>query len=222
MRRHDRVYLLPGAGFETPCVEAGGPLWLAARQWIDRGRPLVAARQPVDGARVLLGLGLPLTHDRKRLSIYVDRSSIALVRSPVGVEQCLPRLPAAVADVLRLLYDEIDDCGARLGIFGSLAWEVVSDDAYRHAGSDIDVICDVVDCRQYEIALAALARAQSRLACRLDGELRLPDGKAVAWRELAQADCSAGEKVLVKGEAAPALMPLSEFLASCLSLECAA
>ena len=222
MRRHDRVYLQPGAAFETPCVEAGGPLWLAARQWIDQERPLVAARQPVDDERVLLGLSLPLTHDRKRLSIDVDRSSIAAVRPPVAVGQCLSRLPAAAGDALRLLDDEIAGCGARLGIFGSLAWEVVSGEACRHAGSDIDVICDVVDHRQYEIALAALARAQSRLDCRLEGELRLPDGNAVAWQELAQADCSAGKKVLVKGEAAPALMPLSEFLGSCLSLECAA
>jgi phosphoribosyl-dephospho-CoA transferase len=222
MRRHDRVYLQPGAAFETPCVEAGGPLWLAARQWIDQGRPLVAARQVVDDERVLLGLSLPLTHDRKRLSIYVDRSSVAAVCAPLTAEQCLCRLPAAAADVLRQLEDEIRGCGVRLGIFGSLAWEVVSGEACRHAGSDIDVICDVVDRRQYEIALAALARAQSRLACRLDGELRLPDGKAVAWQELAQADCVAGKKVLVKGEATPALMPLSEFLSSCLSLEYAA
>jgi len=222
MRRHDRVYLQPGAAFETPCVEAGSPLWLAARQWIDKGRPLVAARQSPADRRLLLGLSLPLTHDRKRLSIHVDRSSIAAVHSPLAVGQCLSRLPAAAGDALRLLDDEIAGSGARLGIFGSLAWEVVSGEAYRHAGSDIDVICDVVDRRQYEIALAALARAQSRLACRLDGELRLPDGNAVAWQELAQAGCSAEKKMLVKGEAAPALMPLSEFLNSCLSLECAA
>ncbi len=222
MRRHDRVYLRPGAAFETPCVDAGGPLWLAARQWIDQGRPLVAARQSIADGRLLLGLSLPLTHDRKRLSIYVDRSCVAAVCTPLAAGQCLCRLPAAAADVLRQLEDEIRGCGARLGIYGSLAWEVVSGEAYRHAGSDIDVICDVDDRRQYEIALAALTLAQSRLACRLDGELRLPDGKAVAWPELAQADCSAGKKVLVKGEATPALMPLSEFLGSNLSLEYAA
>jgi phosphoribosyl-dephospho-CoA transferase len=222
MRRHDRVYLQPGAAFETPCVEAGSPLWLAARQWIDQGRPLVAARQSATDGRLLLGLSLPLTHDRKRLSIYVDRSRVAAVCAPLAAEQCLCRLPAAAADVLRQLEEEIRGCGARLGIFGSLAWEVVSGEACRHAGSDIDVICDVVDRRQYEITLAALTRAQSRLAYRLDGELRLPDGNAVAWQELAQAGCSVGKKVLVKGEAAPALMPLSEFVNSCLSLECAA
>lgn len=153
------------------------------------------------------------------LDIRFDRSSIAAVCPPLAAGQCLCRLPVAAADVLRQLEDEIRGCGARLGIYGSLAWEVVSGEAYRHAGSDIDVVCDVDSRRQYEIALAALTRAQSRLACRLDGELRLPDGKAVAWPELAQADCSAGKKVLVKGEATLALMRLSEFLGSCLSLE---
>jgi len=214
MRRHDLVYLHAGAAFMTPCAEEGGLLWQAARDWIDQGRPLVAARQSGDGAYVLLGLSLPLKYDRKRLSIYVEPSAIAEVRPPLGIAQCLTGQPASVADVLLALDEQISRSGARLGVFGSLAWEALSGEAYRHADSDFDVICDVSDTAQQEAALAALAQARMRLACRLDGELRYPDGNAVAWLELSEARLTSGKKVLVKGEKAVELMPVEQLLAS--------
>jgi len=214
MRRHDLVYLHAGAAFRTPCAEVGGLLWQAARDWIDQGRPLVAARQSGDGAYLLLGLSLPLKHDRKRLTIHVEPSAISEVRPPLGIPQCLTGQPASVADVLLALDEQISLSGARLGVFGSLAWEALSGEAYRHAESDFDVICDVSDTAQQETALAALAQARMCLACRLDGELRFPDGNAVAWLELSQASRTSGKKVLVKGEKTVELMPVEQLLAS--------
>ena len=214
MRRHDLVYLHAGAAFTTPCAEAGGLLWQAARDWIDQGRPLVAARQSGDKAHVLLGLSLPLKLDRKRLSIHVEPGAISAVRPPLGIAQCLTGQPDSVAEVLRELDEQIGRSGARIGVFGSLAWEALSGEAYRHADSDFDVICDVSDTAQLETALAALAQARMNLACRLDGELRFPDGHAVAWLELSEAGRTSGKKVLVKGEKSVELMPVEQLLAS--------
>ena len=214
MRRHDLVYLHAGAAFTTPCAEEGGLLWQAARDWIDQGRPLVAARQSVDERYVLLGLTLPLKHDRKKLTIHVDRSAISEVRPPLGIPECLTGQPESVADVLLALDEQISLSGARLGVFGSLAWEALSGEAYRHADSDFDLICDISDVAQHETALAALIQARMGLACRLDGELRFPDGNAVAWLELSEASRTAGKKVLVKGEKTVELMPVEQLLAS--------
>jgi len=214
MRRHDLVYLHAGAAFTTPCAEEGGLLWQAARDWIDQGRPLVAARQSGDEAFVLLGWSLPLKYARKRLTIHVEPSAISEVRPPLGITQCLTDQPASVADVLLALDEQIRLSGARLGVFGSLAWEALSGEAYRHADSDFDVISDVSDAVQLETALASLAQARMSLACRLDGELRFPDGNAVAWLELSEASRTAGKKVLVKGEKAIELMPVEQLLAS--------
>jgi phosphoribosyl-dephospho-CoA transferase len=214
MRRHDLVYVHAGVAFTTPCAEEGGLLWQAARDWINHGRPLVAARQSGDDQRVLLGLSLPLKHDRKRLTIQVEPSAISAVRPPIGIRQCLAGQAESVADVLLALDEQISLSGVRLGVFGSLAWEALSGEAYRHADSDIDVICDVSDLGQLEAALAALAQARKRLPCRLDGELRFPDGRAVAWLELSEAGRTAGKKVLVKGEKTVELMPVEELLAS--------
>jgi phosphoribosyl-dephospho-CoA transferase len=219
MRRHDLVYLRPDADFATACAASGDPNWLAARDWIAAGRPLVAARQPAGSERLLLGLSLPLARQRKRLSITVDRSAIAEIRPPLALGTCLSRLPVEHAEILRRLAAGATCCGAHLGVFGSLAWETLSGENYRHVESDIDLICDVATLAQCDTLLALLQRAASALPCRLDGEMRFPDGQAVAWQEVATQRRQPAALVLVKGEQDVALRPLQDLLAT-LEEEC--
>jgi phosphoribosyl-dephospho-CoA transferase len=214
MRRHDLVYLHPDAPFETPCAEVGDPFWRSARDWIAAGRPLVAARQALASERVLLGLCLPLAQQRKRLSIQVGRSAVAEIRRPLAIEHCCPHLPAVDAEVLRRLATRAATCSARTGIFGSLAWEALSGENYRHAESDIDLIVDVETMAQFDAMLSALQQAAGQLSCRLDGEIRFPDGNAVAWREVAANRASPAAAVLVKGPQEVALQPLQSLLAT--------
>lgn len=214
MRRHDLVYLDRDAAFETPCATAGDSFWLAARDWIAAGRPLVAARQPVGDGPLLLGLSLPLKQQRKRLTIHVDRRAVAGIDAPLAIARCCSRLPVAEAEVLRRLAERAVVCSARLGVFGSLAWEALSGEDYRHADSDIDLICDVATLTQLDAMLAALQLAAGELRCRLDGELRFPDGDAVAWQEFAAYRENPAALVLVKGPHEVGLRPVHALLAT--------
>ncbi|MBS1160214.1 MAG: malonate decarboxylase [Proteobacteria bacterium] len=213
MRRHDLVWLHPSASYTTPCAEPGSAAWSALADWLAAGRPLVAARQTAGATQVQLGLSLPLAQGRQRLSILVEASQIAEVRLPLDTRQCLAGLPAGQAAILLALAERIETSGARLGIYGSLAWEALSGEAYRHAASDIDLICDVANLTQYAIALDALRQAIADFPGRLDGELRLPDGRAVAWQEILMLGKASGKSVLVKGERDVAVQPLSGWLA---------
>ena len=105
-------------------------------------------------------------------------------------------------------------CGASIGIFGSLAWEVLTGEAYRNAESDIDVICDVSTVAQLKAIMAALNETAGRLHCRLDGEVRMPDGLAASWRELAGLAIKPGTRLLVKGPELVGLMSFVELTAS--------
>lgn len=214
MRRHDLVYLDRDAAFETPCAAIGDASWQAARDWIAAGRPLVAARQPAGGGPLLLGLSLPLNQQRKRLTIHVDRRAVAGIDVPLAIARCCSRLPVAEADVLRRLAERAVACSASLGVFGSLAWEALSGEDYRHAESDIDLICDVETMPQFDDMLAALRLAAGELPCRLDGEIRFPDGNAVAWREMAAQRKNPAALVLVKGPHEVGLRPVQALLAS--------
>lgn len=220
MRRHDLVYLQPAAVFATPCAEPGTAFWSAAQQWIAAGRPLVAARQLADSERLLLGLSLPATQQRKRLSVSVERSAIAAIRPPLAIADCLSRLQAGQADVLARLAGQAADCSARLGVYGSLAWEALTEESYRHADSDIDLICDIDHAGQFAALLPALQQAAAALPCRLDGELRFPGGNAVAWREIAGLLGQPGAQVLVKGEHEVGLLPVHALIATLLPEPC--
>jgi phosphoribosyl-dephospho-CoA transferase len=214
MRRHDLVYLRPGAGFDwsgpapiSPAVRTAVAAWIAA------GRPLVAARQPASSPQLLLGLALPLAIQRQRVTLLVDPAAVAEIRPPLSLAACLVRQPAALREVLLTLERALHRAGSSLGAYGSLAWEALSGEAYRHAESDIDLICDIADRAQLETALELFADAAAALPCRLDGEIRLPGGTAIAWRELAAAWEDVRRSVLVKDEQGVALKPLGELLA---------
>lgn len=213
MRRHDRVFLVPGASFRPACAELEPGVQAAVRQWIDAGRPLVAARQASGQAGVLLGLTLPTAQGRHRVGLRVARQDVAATRAPLSVAQCLSRLPATEAEALSHLAASLAKLGVEAGVYGSLAWEVIADAACRHAESDIDLICDVNSLSQLCVTLAALRQCAASLGGRLDGEIRLPNGDAVAWKELERQIDSPQASVLVKGEQAVGLLTVQDFLA---------
>ena len=214
MLRHDLVYLQPEADWQSPCAAPGSPLAQAAQRWLAAGRPLVAARQPADEEMLLLGLTLPTAQERQRLTIRVAATAVERCRPPLQIEQCLHRLPAAHALELGALAERARAGAIALGVYGSLAWEAISGESYRHPASDIDLICDVASEEQLIAALGELERAAARLPCRLDGEIRFPDGNAVAWREILAHLPTPETPVLAKGQRDVALLPLARLIAT--------
>lgn len=213
MQRHDRVYLRPGALFQFQCNQADPQLAARVMAWVAQGRPLVAARQPADGGGLLLGLTLPAAEGRRRLGCRVAAADVLRVEAPLAIPACLARLDAARAVPLARLAAVLQAAGVRAGVYGSLAWECVSGEAYRHALSDVDLICDVASLDALPRCLAALTEAEAALPCGLDGEIRFADGAAVAWKELRAALAGDTTQVLVKGEADVQLLAVEALLA---------
>ncbi|WP_435170174.1 phosphoribosyl-dephospho-CoA transferase MdcG domain-containing protein [Falsirhodobacter sp. 1013] len=170
--RHSFVWLSPDV-----------PLPELAAEWREEGRPfIVASSRPGDGDdTVRLGLALP---GRQRLGLHLPQTALIRVE------------PAPLLEDLRDVHppwtrrlDEIVAI-ARVQAYGSLAWQAMTGLTYLHAGSDIDLLvgpdAGVVD------ALLALPQDP-----RLDGEVRLTDGRAVTIREFN------APRWLVKGHGGP-------------------
>ena len=214
MRRHDLAY--PQAGAACALVGAVSPEARdALRQWLHADRPLVVARQPgPGGARIFLGLTLPPGIQPRRLGVSVTPDAIMSIKPPLLLAHCLETgaLDHA-ADPLRRLLAQCERLEAPVYAYGSVAWEALSGLTYRHAHSDIDLVCDIADACQLPGCLEALQAAQAALPCSLDGEIRFAGTLAVNWKELAQALRNPATRVLAKGNTSVELMTTDALLA---------
>ena len=93
-------------------------------------------------------------------------------------------------------------------VFGSLAWQYLTGEPYVSDRSDVDLLWRPSDIGELRQGMEMLLDWEGRFGLRVDGEIELPDGTAVAWRELAMGP----RTVLVKATAGVALRPLAELL----------
>jgi phosphoribosyl-dephospho-CoA transferase len=211
MKRHDWAYLRAGA---QPAFEPADEATLAfARDWLARGQPLVVARQLEQGGTLALGLALPVEFATRRLACAVDPADVARSRNPLTVDEAAHVLPAQDARALRRFAHAVAGHALQVGVYGSTAWESMSGLRYRHEGSDVDVVCDVASSAGLSTCLAAFSDGTRDFRSRLDGEIRFTGGRAVAWRELAEACAGTASLVLAKSERDVALLSLHRVLA---------
>lgn len=211
LRRHDRVWLAADwpAAVRVPPHAADA---VALADWIAAGRPLIAARpvssDPAGGVR--LGLALP---GRRRVGLVVAAEAIRAVAPPLALQDAAMVAPDNWRGPLAGLAAALHAAGLAPRVFGSLAWQWLGCDGVEGAGAAYLTPTSDVDLLLYPRDRAACVRAGDILdrfaaafpAPRLDGEFVLPDGGAVAWREL----LGGPERILVKHLDRLALRPVT-------------
>lgn len=175
--------------------------------WCRAGLPLVIARgRPDDGAGELrLGLATP---DKRRIGLHVAVDAVAERWGPLPLAEAVESSPQAWQAVLAELVRRALALGVRPAVYGSLAWQHRAGLGYVRPDSDVDLLFAPRDRWQLD-GLLDLLRATGDGSPRLDGEILLPDGAAVAWRELAGRPA----RLLVKGPAEVDLRDLPSVLA---------
>jgi len=154
-----------------------------------------------------LGLALP---SRRRVGVLVARDAIVGWRDPPHLGAALAAAPTAWRLELRDLARRLDAIGVPPRVYGSMAWQHLAADpglVYVTETSDVDLLVRPSSWRAADAALRVLAAAaEASVSPRLDGEVILPDGSGVAWRELAMPR----EQVLVKTPTAARLFRHAE------------
>src|SRR4029453_5109434 len=167
---------MPAIGSTEDAIRA----WIES--WIARGGPLVVTRQnSADETSVALGVVVPAALGSGRIACTIEAAAIARQRGPVTVDEAATVLPTADAGALRRFAAVIADAASQLGVYGSTAWQFLTAEIYRHAHSDLDIICDVASSKGFVACLAAFAEAAIHFPSRIDGEGRFTGGCAVAW-----------------------------------------
>lgn len=208
LRRHDLVWLDPAGPVAHLGVTEAHRAEL--RSWVECRLPLVVGRQDGHPAGLRLGFTLPGTGPRRRVEVRAPRAAIVTHRAPPFLETVLDHAPDAWQAPLHAVARAFRQVGLIPRAYGSLVTQAFTGEACLRPGSDVDL---VIDCRSRAEAEAALAvlEASGDGPPRLDGELRLPHGWAVAWRELAQTRATGGQ-LLAKSDRGVQLMSAEHFL----------
>ncbi|WP_226583632.1 malonate decarboxylase holo-[acyl-carrier-protein] synthase [Acuticoccus sediminis] len=192
--RHDLLRIRPecwGAVLGRATVPADAPA--AARimiaRWAARRWPVVTRRGETaqGGECVSVGVPLPPALGKLRLALEVRLGEIAEPLADVPLAAVTESAKAWFRPQLRA----VCGLGARLGVapsvFGALLWEHLTGCAYVHDGSDADLLWRIHDPRTVPALVEGLTAIERSGPVRLDGEIVLPSGDGVNWRELAEA-----------------------------------
>lgn len=177
--------------------------------WAAQQLPLVVTRQPPElpAGRLAVALAAPLRWERQRLALQIGRSAVARWGEFPLAGQATDLLPLAARAPWRALCADLQAVGVQAHVYGSYGWQLLSGLDHVRASSDMDLWVGVADAAQADAVCACLQRFASP-ALRLDGELLLAHGGAVAWREWAAWRQGAVRSLLVKSLDGCTLGPL--------------
>ena len=209
IRRHDLIFVSPAGWRSLLATRRDLAVEPLVSLWVDRGWPMVG-RRPLSGETdgVPLGLPLPPSAGKKRLSLLMQAEGIVSASPPPALKSARGAAPPAWRPTLDALGEFASRHSVEARLFGSLAWRALTGLNYVTDRSDLDLLLHVhrdTDIHRLTTELAGLAAAAPM---RLDGELVRDDGAAVNWREF-----HAGARdVLVKTIGGVGLLDKSLFL----------
>jgi phosphoribosyl-dephospho-CoA transferase len=182
--RHDLVFVSP-EGWRA-MLDARDDLAadsLLAR-WPKMRWPTIRRRAlPCEATGLALGLPLPPSAGKKRVSLVVDIDHVVSVARPPSLRQARAYAPRNWWPTL----DRLDELALRHSVdarvFGSLAWQALTGLDYVTGRSDLDVLFEFRRETDIDRFVADVAAIETDAPMRLDGELMGADGAAVNWRE---------------------------------------
>lgn len=217
LTRHDLAWL-DEARWRQALLTPLSADWLATLdEWFERRRPAVVRRQDSLVANALgLGVALPPARGKVKIALLVDRRAIIRTSPPLALAAAAESAPAASRTWLRDLAGEGRGLGIEFHVYGSLAWQHLSGEAYLTRSSDVDLLWRARDQAMLHHGLQLLAHWQRASGMRADGELLLQDGAAIAWKEL----LTSPRRVLVKKPQGVEMRATAEVLSRFTALRC--
>ncbi|GJD75007.1 malonate decarboxylase holo-[acyl-carrier-protein] synthase [Methylobacterium goesingense] len=173
--------------------------------WTARGWPVIVRRRVPgeDAALVPAGLPLPPSLGKRRIGLALPPGAVR-PHSGVTLAQARGSAPAAWQPTLDALLAHGAAYGRMPRVFGGLLWQALTNLPYLSATSDLDLLWPGPVDRAFRDGLAGIAAGAPM---NLDGEIALPDGFAVNWREWHAA--GPDDAVLAKGLDRLELRPVS-------------
>jgi phosphoribosyl-dephospho-CoA transferase len=200
--RHDLVWL-SDQGWQRVLNTAPDSGRRAIEMWRQADWPAIVRRADADlpPEQLSIGIALPphsVNGSKTRIGLRTAKADVKKLAPPLPVSRVVETVPEPWRNFLKKLERDSDNAGIAVSVFGSIALQALTGQAYVTAVSDIDLLIRPADCEQLFQSLDLLKLYAGSLP--LDGEIVFPGGQAVAWKELSGALRAAKNvRVLVKG-----------------------
>lgn len=213
--RHSLVWIRPECRAAAVAQITDEAMHAQVAAWLAADRPLVVARQSCGEApseTIAVGLTLPPALGKRRIALSVPAQDIARYAQPMLLSDALAHAPIEWQLALIELDAAATDIGIELRVFGSLAWQALSDIQYLTPQSDIDLLWHPQSHTRLQQGIALLARWEQSSGLRADGEVLFGGNSAVSWREWATLKSGDDQRVLVKRRSSAELVAARELL----------
>jgi phosphoribosyl-dephospho-CoA transferase len=200
LRRHDLLRADPAAWDAMLQRHPGIADLPLVANWARLDRPVIVRRRMVGdfADSVPAALPLPPCHGKRRLAFSFSSDAAITGLPPVLLSDAARTAPTEWQPVIGALLDLGDAIEIAPRVFGALLWQHATGLPYLSARSDLDLIWSISDERTALSLVDRLLRLDAESPVRVDGELELPDGAGLNWRELAQSRADLSDELLVK------------------------
>ena len=200
LRRHDLLYPESAAWDAMLRRQPGFADLPLVAEWAHLGRPVIVRRRMVGDVvdSVPAALPLPPYLGKRRLAFSFSSGESVTALPPVLLCDAARTAPREWQPVVEAMLDLGDSIEIAPRVFGALLWQHATGLPYLSARSDLDLIWSISDERTALSLVDRLLRLDAVSPVRIDGELELPDGAGLNWRELAQSRADLSDELLVK------------------------
>jgi phosphoribosyl-dephospho-CoA transferase len=200
LRRHDLLHPESAAWDAMLQRHPGFADLPLVAEWAHLGRPVIVRRRMVGDVvdSVPAALPLPPYLGKRRLAFSFSSGESLTALPPVLLRDAARTAPREWWPVVEAMLDLGDAIETAPRVFGALLWQHATGLPYLSARSDLDLIWSISDERTALSLVDRLLRLDAVSPVRIDGELELPDGAGLNWRELAQNRADLNDELLVK------------------------
>src|SRR5450830_1754689 len=147
--RHSQVWLTERGWLEAVAM-ASAVQRPHLQRWAAHDWPAVIRRRDVDAQtdEVCLGVALPPDAEggKLRIALRIGTAGVRELQSPLSVAAVVSHAPTPWQGALRNLHDDVAAGGLSVRVYGSLALQALTGQAYLRPTSDIDLLFAPLDC----------------------------------------------------------------------------
>ncbi|NCI79423.1 malonate decarboxylase holo-[acyl-carrier-protein] synthase [Acinetobacter kanungonis] len=214
MDRHDLAYLHPAADLHFLDSSLPEPARQKVYQLLQQSVPMTICRQDNDDVtQVKLAINCLVDGCKYRVACLVEADEIQLITRPLSLHTLLIERPRTFQDAaLHDFAKALITLNCEVYVYGSYAYEYLTQEAYVRATSDLDLVLYPQDMSRLADILQLIQKTQTLSAVRLDGELKIHPVWHVSFNELLMIYPDVKQSIIGKGLQRVDMLKLEQLL----------